>query len=405
MSPTELSDSISSHSTDKPLRVAMVAGEASGDMLGAMLLGGLKERWQTVESYGIGGAAMQKQGFNTLWLSDKLAVRGYVEVLAHYREIVGIRKQLLQRLLADPPDVFIGIDAPDFNLDLETALRETGVKTVHFISPSIWAWRKERIEKIRKAVDHMLCIFPFEPALYEEARIPATYVGHPLASHIPAQPDVAAARQTLGLDADASVLALLPGSRASEVKYLAKRFVRAAVLLHRQMPERQLQCVLPVVPSLMGKVQQLVRSMKAQDVVRVVQGQSHTVLAACDVGLIASGTATLEAALFGKPMVIAYNMHAISWQLMKRKKYQPWVGLPNILCRDFVVPELLQKESTAPKLAAELKQLLNDSARQQTIRTRFAELHAQLKRDTTERACTAIAQVLDGDAAAGSQQE
>lgn len=367
-------------------------------MLGAMLLDGLKQRWQTVESYGIGGAAMQKQGFNALWPSDKLAVRGYVEVLAHYREIVGIRKQLFIELLSNPPDVFIGIDAPDFNLDLEIELKKAGVKTVHFISPSIWAWRKERVEKIRKAVNHMLCIFPFEPALYEEARIPASYVGHPLASHIPAQPDVAAARDALGLDANATVLALLPGSRASEVKYLAKRFVRAAVLLHRQMlkqnPKQPLRCVLPVVPSLMGKVQQLVRSMKAQEIVRVVQGQSHTVLAACDVGLIASGTATLETALFGKPMVIAYNMHAISWQLMKRKKYQPWVGLPNILCRDFVVPELLQKESTAPKLATELNALLQDDERRTRIQTRFAELHAQLERDTAGLACDAVETVL-----------
>lgn len=384
--------------TKKPLRVALVAGETSGDMLGAMLLDGLKQRWQTVESYGIGGTAMQTQGFNALWPSDKLAVRGYVEVLAHYREIVGIRKQLLIELLSNPPDIFIGIDAPDFNLDLELELKKAGVKTVHFISPSIWAWRKERIEKVRKAVNHMLCIFPFEPALYEQARIPASYVGHPLASHIPAQPDVAAARGELGLDANATVLALLPGSRASEVKYLAKRFVRAAVLLHRQMlkqnPNQPLQCVLPVVPSLMGKVQQLVRAMKAQEIVRVVQGQSHTVLAACDVGLIASGTATLETALFGKPMVIAYNMHAISWQLMKRKKYQPWVGLPNILCRDFVVPELLQKESTAPKLAAELNALLQDDERRARIQTRFAELHAQLERDTAALACDAVETVL-----------
>lgn len=387
-----------SEPVSESLRVALVAGEASGDMLGAMLLRGLRQRWPQLRSYGIGGAAMQEQGFTAYWSSERLAVRGYVEVLVHYREIVSIRKQLLQRLLADPPDVFIGIDAPDFNLDLEAELKKAGVKTVHFISPSIWAWRGERIEKIRRAADHVLCIFPFEPALYQREGIAASYVGHPLAEHIPVQPDVAAARHDLNLDADATVLALLPGSRASEVKYLARRFIRAAVLLHRQLTQQQaqlsLQCVLPVVPPLLDKVQQLVRSMKAQQLVRVVKGQSHTVLAACDIGLIASGTATLEAALYRRPMVIAYNMHAVSWQLMKRRNYQPWVGLPNILCRDFVVPELLQKQSTAPRLAAELLSLVQDTARCERIRNRFAQLHTQLHRDTATLACDAVEQVL-----------
>lgn len=388
------------------LRIALVAGEASGDMLGAMLLRGLRQRWQQLESYGIGGTAMQEQGFTAHWSCERLAVRGYAEVLMHYREIVAIRRQLLQRLLADPPDIFIGIDAPDFNLDLEAELKQAGVKTVHFISPSIWAWRGERIEKIRRAADHVLCIFPFEPELYHRANISASYVGHPLAEHIPVQPDTVAARQALGLDADATVLALLPGSRASEVKYLAKRFIRAAVLLQRQLPQspqQRLQCVLPVVPSLLERVQQLVHSLKAQELVRVVRGQSHTVLAACDIGLIASGTATLEAALYRRPMVIAYNMHAISWQLMKRRNYQPWVGLPNILCRDSVVPELLQKESTAPRLAAELLSLMQDTARCDSIRSRFAQLHSQLHRDTAQLACDAVEQVLHRPETVGTE--
>ena len=375
------------------LRVAMVAGEASGDLLGALLLDGIQQHWPQVQAYGIGGAQLQRRGFQALWPSDKLAVRGYVEVLRHYREIAGIRKQLLMRLLADPPDVFIGIDAPDFNLGLETQLKARGVKTVHFVSPSIWAWRPERIEKIRNAVDHVLCIFPFEKPLYDQAGIGATYVGHPLASVIPLQPDRAAARQTLGLQDDDCVVAVLPGSRQSEVQYLAEVFFKAVALINTA--QAAIKFIVPCVPNLKSAIAAHAQRAGVVGLVQLLDGQSHTALAACDVTLIASGTATLEAALFKRPMVIAYNMHWLSWQMMKRKKLQAWVGLPNILCDEFVVPEFLQYAATPQALSKAVLDWLAQPEKIHALERRFAALHTELQRDTTQLASHAIAQVID----------
>lgn len=374
----------------------MVAGEASGDLLAGLLLGGMKSRWPDLQAQGIGGPRMAAQGLEAWWPSEKLAVRGYVEVLRHYREIVGIREQLKLRLLNDKPDAFIGVDAPDFNLDLEAALKGQGVRTVHFVCPSIWAWRAERIEKIRRSCDHVLCIFPFEPELLARHGIAATYVGHPLAQVIPLAPDRAAARQALGLPAQGRVLAILPGSRASEVRYIAPRFLQAARLLRHRQPD--LHLVLPAMPSLKAEVERLVRAADLQGQVQVTAGQSHQVLAACDVTLIASGTATLEAALFKRPMVIGYHMNWLSWQIMRRKKLQPWVGLPNILCQDFVVPELLQDAATPQALADSVAQWLQalDSAPETITRlqTRFTALHHELRRDTAQLASDAIEKVL-----------
>ncbi len=374
------------------LRIAMVAGEASGDLLGGLLLDGIQQRWPQVQAYGIGGAQLQRRGFDALWPSDKLAVRGYVEVLRHYREIAGIRKQLLQRLLADPPDVFIGIDAPDFNLWLETQLKSRGVKTVHFVSPSIWAWRAERLEKIRQAVDHVLCIFPFEKPLYDQAGIAATYVGHPLASVIPLQPDRAAARQALGLAASDHVVAVLPGSRQSEVQYLGEVFFKAVALINTA--QLAIKFIVPCVPSLKNVIAAHAQRAGLADLVQLLDGQSHTALAACDVTLIASGTATLEAALFKRPMVIAYNMHWLSWQMMKRKKLQAWVGLPNILCNEFVVPEFLQDAATPQALSKAVLDWLAQPEKIRALEHRFAALHTELQRDTAQLATHAIAQVI-----------
>jgi lipid-A-disaccharide synthase len=376
----------------RALRVAMVAGEASGDLLGGLLLEGLQQRWPDVQTFGIGGPQLERHGFDAWWPSSKLAVRGYVEVLRHYREIVGIRQQLLARLLQDPPNVFIGIDAPDFNLDLETQLKAKGVKTVHFVSPSIWAWRPERIEKIRQAVDHVLCIFPFEKALYDQAGIPATYVGHPLANMIPLQPDKTAARRALGLTPADTVVALLPGSRQSEVQYLGEVFFNA--LAHINLAQPAIKFIVPCAPGLMPAIAQHAQRAGVSGLVQLLQGQSHTALAACDVTLIASGTATLEAALFKRPMVIAYNMHWLSWQLMRRKKLQPWVGLPNILCQDFVVPEFLQHAATPQALAKAVLDWLSQPEKIQALEQRFAALHVQLQRDTASLASHAIAQVI-----------
>lgn len=376
-----------------PHRFAMVAGEASGDLLAGLLLGGLLDRWPDLRAVGIGGPQMAAHGFEAWWPSDQLAVRGYVEVLRHYREIVGIRTQLQQRLLhGERPAVFIGVDAPDFNLDLEANLKAAGVPTVHFVCPSIWAWRPERIHKIRASADHVLCIFPFEPALLAEHGIAATYVGHPLANVIPLEPDRSRARRSLGLSDEDRVVAILPGSRASEVQYLARRFFQAAAVMHRERPG--LRFVLPAVPSQRERIAELAREAGVADLVHVVPGQSHTVLAACDVTLIASGTATLEAALFKRPMVIAYNMNWISWQIMRRKRLQPWVGLPNILCNDFVVPELLQDEANPPALARAVLDWLDAPERTQALQARFTDLHHTLKRDTARLATDAIETVL-----------
>lgn len=376
-------------------RVALVAGETSGDLLAGLLLGGLRQRWPGLQAVGIGGHQMQRQGMDTWWPSEKLAVRGYVEVLRHYREIVGIRHALRERLLQAPrPDVFIGVDAPDFNLDLEASLKAQGVRTVHFVCPSVWAWRAGRVARIRQSVDHVLCIFPFEPALLARHGIASTYVGHPLAAVIPDEPDRAAARRQLGLDEDATVLALLPGSRASEVQHLARRVFETAALLRARRPD--LVFVLPAVPALRERIEAAARSAGMAGVVRIVDGQSHAVLAACDVTLIASGTATLEAALFKRPMVIAYHMNALSWQIMKRQRLQPWVGLPNILCHDFVVPELLQDAATPARLAQAVLDWLDAPARIEALQRRFAELHHTLRRDTARLATHAIEQVLQG---------
>lgn len=374
------------------LSFAMVAGEASGDLLAGLLIQGLHARWPQARGVGIGGPRMQAQGFDAWWPQDKLAVRGYVEVLRHYRGIVAIRDQLRQRLLAQPPDVFIGVDAPDFNLELEARLKAAGIPTVHFVCPSIWAWRPERIEKIRRSVDHMLCIFPFEPSLLAQAGVEATYVGHPLASTIPMQPDRVAACQALGLDAQRPVVAVLPGSRQSEIEHLTPRFVQAAQIMQRQNPA--LQFVLPAIPSLQPRIQALVDAQGGVPGLQLIRGQSHTALAACDVTLIASGTATLEAALFKRPMVIGYHMNWLSWQIMKRQQLQPWVGLPNILSEDFVVPEFLQDRCTPEAIAQAGLAWLYAPDRVDTLQTRFQQLHLTLQRDTAQLSTHALEKVL-----------
>ena len=379
-------------------RFAMVAGEASGDLLGGLLLGGLKARWPQLQAAGIGGPRMVAQGFEAWWPHDKLSVTGYVEVLSHYREISGIRHQLADRLLRAEPkdraDVFVGIDAPDFNLDLEARLKSQGMKTIHFVSPSIWAWRGKRIDKIRRATDLVLCLFPFEPAIYAKQGVPAAYVGHPLADVIPLEVPRAGARASLGIAEDETVVALLPGSRRAEVQYIAPRLLQAAALMHGQRPG--LRFVLPGVPGLRHVVEPLRKQYAADVSIDLLDGRSHEALAACDVTLIASGTATLEAALFKRPMVIAYVMHALNWQMMKRMNYQPWVGLPNILLNEFAVPEFLQSAATPQALAQAAFAWLDDAARCEALGARFESLHREMRRNTAEAATDAIEKVLAG---------
>lgn len=340
---------------------------------------------------------MAAQGFDAWWPERKLAVRGYVEVLPHLRELLAIRRDLKRRLLAAPPDVFIGVDAPDFNFDLEIGLRAQGIPTVHFVSPSFWAWRAHKVKKLRRAADLVLCIFPFEPELLLEQGVRATYVGHPLASMIAMQPDLLGARAQLGLPPDGVVVALLPGSRQSEIEHLAPRFFAAARLLQRDRPA--LRFVVPVLPALRAQVEQAAQAagFAQQDrALSLVDGRSHAVLAACDVALVASGTATLEAALFKRPMVIAYHMPWLSWQIMRRKQLQPWVGLPNILCRQFVVPELLQDQATPQALARAVLHWLDHPEQAELLKQRFGQLHDVLKRDTAQLASDAIESILHG---------
>jgi lipid-A-disaccharide synthase len=374
-------------------RFALVAGETSGDLLAGLLLGGMREHWPSQRSYGIGGPRMAEQGFDAWWSSERLAVRGYIEVLRHYRGIVAIRHQLRERLLGtERPDLFIGVDAPDFNLDLEADLKAQGVRTVHFVCPSVWAWRPERVAKIRRSADHVLCIFPFEPALLAQHGIASTFVGHPLAQVIPLQPNKAAARAALGLPAEGDVVALLPGSRSSELQYLGQRFFDAAARILVARPATRF--LVPAVPALQAHIEDLAQASGLGASVQVLAGQSHAALAACDVTLIASGTATLEAALFKRPMVIAYNMNALSWQIMRRQQLQPWVGLPNILFQDFVVPELLQGAATPKALAQAVLDWLDAPERITALQQRFETLHHTLRRDTAQLATDAIEKIL-----------
>jgi lipid-A-disaccharide synthase len=371
--------------------LALVAGEASGDLLAGLLLAGVRRRWPQARLAGIGGPRMAEHGFEAWWPHDKLAVRGYVEVLRHYRGIKRIRDALAERLLVERPDVFIGVDAPDFNLGLEKRLKAAGIRTVHFVCPSIWAWRGGRVKTMAASADHVLCLFPFEPELLQQHGIAATYVGHPLADAIPLQPPRAASRAALGLGESEPVVAVLPGSRRSEIQYIAPAFLQAVALLARQRPA--LRFVLPVAPGLRTLVP-LVRQHAPGAPLQVIDGRSHAALAACDVTLIASGTATLEAALFKRPMVIGYNMHPVSWMLMKRMRYQPWVGLPNILAREFLVPELIQERCTPAALADAALRWLDDPAACDRVRSRFDEQHRLLRQDTAARATDALATIL-----------
>lgn len=372
-------------------RLAMVAGEASGDLLAGMLLGALKTRWPLLQAFGVGGPNMVSLGFDPWWPSQRLAVRGYVEVLRHYRGLSALRKELATRLLSHPPEAFIGIDAPDFNLGLEERLRQRGIRTLHFVCPSIWAWRGHRVHRMARSASHVLCLFPFEPALLESHGVPASYVGHPLADAIPLDPPRQQARAALNLSNDETVIALLPGSRRSEIQYIAPTLLEAASRLAQR--RSGLRFLLPVAPGV-GDLLKPMLLRQALPGLSTLVGRSHEALAACDLTLIASGTATLEAALFKRPMVIAYRMHPLSWQLMRRMAYQPWVGLPNILSRSFVVPELLQNACTPEALADAAERWLDDRPSAIALAQRFHDLHLELRCDTARRATEVIAREL-----------
>jgi lipid-A-disaccharide synthase len=370
--------------------IAFVAGEASGDLLAAGVIAELKRRDASLALAGVGGDRMIEAGFDAWEHVRALSVRGYVEVLRHLPRLLRLRRDLLRRVTAARPRAFVGVDAPDFNLALEEQLRARGIRVVHMVSPSVWAWRRERMAQVRRAVDRMLLIFPFEQALYDAAGVPATYVGHPLAPMIPLVPDAAAARERLGLARDGALVAVLPGSRPDEIRYLGPLFVAAMARMQAEMPA--LRFVLPVAdPSLRASLVAALRAHPSLAVgVSLTAGRSHDCLEACDAVLVASGTATLEAALFKRPMVISYRMPWLSAWIMRRKGYIPYVGLPNIMANEFVVPELLQEAATPEALARAVLDLLGDAERRARLAVRFTDMHQALLRDTPRLAADAI---------------
>lgn len=381
--------------------IGIVAGEASGDLLGSHLMEALKLAMPGVQFIGIGGPKMQAVGMQVSFPMEKLAVRGYVEVFRHYNEIVGIRRKLRTYFCTNPPDLFIGVDAPDFNFDLELKLKARGIPVVHYVSPSIWAWRGERIHKIKRAVSHMLALFPFEAPLYEKEGIPVTFVGHPLADMLPVAPNRAAMRQKFRLPMQSKVFAFLPGSRQSEVRYLAATYIETAKLILQTLPEARF--LVPLASKETRRIfDETLRQCDGQDLpITILFGHAHDAIIAADIVLVASGTATLETALLKRPMVITYKMPALSWWVMQRKKYQPYVGLPNILAGKFVVPELLQKDATPENLAQALLNLLFDEQAVAELETIFTNMHFMLKQDNAHKAAQAILPYLGEQMTAG----
>ncbi|KMQ81247.1 Lipid-A-disaccharide synthase [Candidatus Burkholderia pumila] len=377
-----------------PPCVAIVAGEPSGDLLATSLLNGLHQVLPEGTRYsGIGGPRMTAAGFDAHWPMDKLTVRGYVEALKHIPEILGIRNKIKRQLLAEPPLVFVGVDAPDFNFGLEQPLREAGIPTVHLVCPSIWALRGGRIKKIAKAVDHMLCVFPFETALLEKAGVAASYVGHPLADEIPLEPDVAGARRELGIAEGGPMIAVLPGSRRSEVELIGPTFFDAMELMQRHEPT--VRFLLPAAnPALRELFRPLVEAHPNLSLT-ITDGRAQTAMTAADAILVKSGTVTLEAALLKKPMVISYKVPWLTGQIMKRQGYLPYVGLPNILVGRFVVPEILQHFATPEALADATLQQLNDDANRRTLTEIFTDMHIALRQNTSQKAAEAVARVLE----------
>jgi len=372
------------------LRIAMVAGEASGDLLASHLIQALKARQPDAEFYGIGGPKMDGQGFKSWYPLEKLAVRGYVEVLRHYREISAIRSDLKRRLLADPPDIFIGVDAPDFNLALEKVLKQHGIPSIHYVSPSIWAWRGKRIHKIGAAVSRVLALFPFEPAIYEKHGIPVSYVGHPLADMLPLEDGRSGARELLDLPEQQAVFALLPGSRQSELQYMADTFIATAREIHNKLPHALFLVPLATRETRLQFEAALYRCSARDLPIRMLFGHAHEAMMASDAVLVASGTATLEAALLKRPMAIVYKMAAFSYRMMLRMGYLPYIGLPNILAGKFVVPEFIQNDASPENLAQTLLNFYADKATCARISEVFREMHLQLKQNTAEKAATAI---------------
>jgi lipid-A-disaccharide synthase len=372
----------------KPLKVALVAGEASGDILGAGLMQALKAQHPMVEFVGVGGPRMEAQGLKSYFPQERLAVMGLVEVLGRLPELLGRRKRLLKTLLEVRPDVFIGIDAPDFNLDLALKLRRAGIRTVHYVSPSVWAWRQKRVLKIREACDLMLTLFPFEAKFYHDHQVAVRFVGHPLADTIPLVADRAEARALLNLPQDGLVVALMPGSRGGEVARLGELFLAAADRLRSMRPG--IRFVVPCASS--ERRAQLEQMLTGRDLpLTLLDGRSHEALAACNAVLIASGTATLEALLYKRPMVVAYSVAPLTFRILKRLVKSPYVALPNLLAQRLLVPELLQDAATPAAMAQLLSPLLDNGDRQTDG---FDAIHRTLRCDASSQAADAVLELV-----------
>jgi lipid-A-disaccharide synthase len=373
----------------------MVAGEASGDQLAAPLIAALKARRNPILFAGIGGPRMEVHGFQSHFPMDKLSVRGYAEVLWHYREILAIRRRMLKGLLAERPDVFIGVDASDFNLGLERKLKDAGIPAVHYVSPSVWAWRGWRVRKIARSVNRILVMFPFEQPLYEKAGVPVTYVGHPLADLIPLEPKKHEARAALRLPAGKLIVALLPGSRRSEMQYMAQTFIQAAHRFRQEVHDVHFVCP-TVTRETRDMFERTVHEQQRTDLpLTLLFGHSHEALEAADLALVASGTATLETALFKTPMVIAYRQAPITWALMRTMIYLPYVGMPNILAGEKLVPEYLQDDANPAALAGALLTLLRDTAAQRRQVERFREFHHLLRQNAADKAALAVLELIN----------
>ncbi|HZP93300.1 MAG TPA: lipid-A-disaccharide synthase [Burkholderiales bacterium] len=391
-----------SDSFGRPVRIAMVAGEASGDLIGAHLLRSLQARIPALQAFGVGGPGMTGAGFESWYPMEQMAVRGYVEVLKSLPKLLRMRRALKERLIASAPDLFVGIDSPDFNLDLEIALRRRGIRTVHYVSPSLWAWRGERIHKMKRAAEKVLVLFPFELPIYERAGIPVAYVGHPLADELPLVPDREAAREQLRVPKGAAVAALLPGSRQSEVREMGELMIATAKLVCKQVPNVHF-----LVPLASRETRLIFEGMQyraqGEDLpLTILYGHAHDAMTAADAVLVASGTATLEAALLKRPMVITYRMPAASAWIMRRKAYLPYVGLPNILAGEFIVPEMLLEEAIPENLAQALSNLLMDKDARVRLERRFLLMHRSLRQNTAERAVEAILPLLGSGVVAAS---
>lgn len=375
------------------MKIGIIAGEASGDLLGAGLIETLRQTYPDLSVTGIGGPAMIAAGCNSLYNMESLSLMGLIEPLFHLRELFAIRKGLLEHFLQNPPDVFIGIDSPDFNLGLEIKLRQAGIRVVHYVSPSVWAWRKKRIFKIAKAVDLMLTLFPFEADFYQQYKVPVSFVGHPLADQIPLQPDKLAARERLKIDSNKKVIALLPGSRRNEIKYLGELFIETAKRCKRQ--NQQIEFITSAVNIQRNQeFQRLWYSLAPEVPIKFFEGRSRDVMEAADVVLVTSGTATLETMLYKRPMVIAYRMSNITFQIARHLVKLTSIGLPNLLSNEKLVPEFIQHDATPENLANALIDFLENPQKVDELEKKFLEMHTQLRRQASQRAAEAVIQLV-----------